>query len=90
MQSDQSTGYVLRDENGSLYLIREDVLEACRIEGADLDYARQFEREGRGEAFEINEGPFAAYSRIDDSCATHPFDVCEARPEPSATMMCAW
>lgn len=90
MEHEESAGYVFRDAEGSLYLIRDDVLEACRIDGADLDYAREFEAQGVDEGFHMAEGPFTAYRRIDDTCATHPNDVCEPRPAPPSTLMCAW
>jgi hypothetical protein len=90
VEDEQSVAYVFRDAEGSLYLIRDDVFEACRIEGGDLDYARRFEEQGVNEGFHLSDGPFTAYSRIDDTCATHPYDVCEPRPDPPSTLMCAW
>jgi hypothetical protein len=87
---EESTGYVFRDADGSLYLLREEVLEACRIEGADLEFAHRFAEEQSGDGFQVTEGPFTDYTRIDDTCATHPFDVCEPRPAAPSTLMCAW
>ena len=94
MEPEQSGGYVFRGSDGSLYLIRDDILEACKIDGGDLDFARQFERarqdDSAGRGFAMAEGPFMDIGRVDDTCATHPNDVCEPRPDPPSTMMCGW
>ena len=90
MDQPQPGAWVLRGADGSLYVLRDELMEACKIEGGDLDYARRFEAEGAGEDSLTQHGPFTRFGRVDDTCATHPFDVCEARPEPPSTMMCAW
>lgn len=90
MEPQVAAGYVLRGADGSLYLIRGEVLEACKIDGGDLEYARKFEAEGAGEDALSQRGPFTRFGRVDDTCATHPLEVCEARPEPAETLMCAW
>jgi hypothetical protein len=90
VEQQAAAGFVLRGADGTLYLIRDEVLAACKIDGGDLEYARKFEAEGAGEDSLSKLGPFARFGRVDDTCATHPLEVCEARPEPAETLMCAW
>jgi hypothetical protein len=90
VQEQEAGGYVLRGADGSLYLLRDEVLAACKIDGGDLEFARRFEAEGAGEDALAQRGPFTRFGRVEDTCATHPFEVCVARPEPPETLMCAW
>ena len=36
------SGTILRDEDGSLYFIRDEVLEACKAEGEHLKHVKDF------------------------------------------------
>jgi hypothetical protein len=82
-----SKGYVLRGKDGSLYLIRDEILEACKMEGPDLEFARdqdaRVEEEGV-EKFRISEGPFSEFARIDYKQAPR------WQNEVADTVMCGW
>ena len=83
--ADETGGYVFRGEDGSLYLLRDEILEACKIKGPDLEYAQ--EQEGDVEGFMIStSGPFTTFARV------NPLDGPTGARGTLAkdTSMCGW
>lgn len=85
-QETPPSGYVLRGNDGSLYLIRDEILEACKMDGQDLEYAQEQDARPRGEVerFEISEGPFSELARVDYKQAPR------WQAAASSTTMCGW
>ena len=82
-------GYVFRGEDGSLYLIRDEILEACRMDGGDLEYARS--QEGDVEGFAIStSGPFSSFARVDYSVAPTFGGIDVGPVGVRDTIMCGW
>ena len=83
--AEETGGYVFRGEDGSLYLLRYEILEACKIKGPDLEYAQ--EQEGDVEGFMIStSGPFTTFARV------NPLDGPTGARGTLAkdTSMCGW
>jgi hypothetical protein len=86
-----SEAYVFRAQDGSLYLIRDEVLAACKMEGEDLEFARQEDARNRDDAekFEVTEGPFSQFARVDYTQSPGFRFLRSAEPGPD-TIMCGW
>ena len=81
-------GYVFRGDDGSLYLIRDEILEACKMDGGDLEFARS--QEGDVEGFAIStSGPFSSFARVDYSVAP-TFGGGGGGLGVRDTIMCGW
>ncbi len=91
-------GTVLRGTDGTLYFIREELLEACRMEGEGAGRAQQLldERKGRSEAERLVQ-PIAFISG--DLMGKDPPAYSSYRAQPTAefyqnirasTVMCPW
>jgi hypothetical protein len=85
--AESPSGYVFRGEDGSLYLIRDEILEACKLDGGDLDYAQ--DQEGDVEGFAIStSGPFTSFARV--SYTTAPTFGGGELGVQKETIMCGW
>jgi hypothetical protein len=86
--AENPSGYVFRGDDGSLYLIRDEILEACKMDGGDLEFAKS--QEGDVEGFAISKtGPFTNFARVD--VATAPtFELARGRVPTYDTVMCGW
>jgi hypothetical protein len=94
-----SGGTFLRGEDGSLYFVRDEVLEACKVEGEHLDYANQMldadgDAEVEGFAFNVSGAPQLQPIRYVDSpnIGMQPNGAL-MRPDigaVSSTVMCPW
>jgi hypothetical protein len=85
-------GYVFRGDDGSLYLIRDEILEACKMGGGDLDYARSQESDVEGFMISAS-GPFTSFARVDYSAAPTFTNVGVPTAGLSRsydTVMCGW
>ena len=53
------SGTILRGDDGSLYFIRDEVLEACKVEGEHLEYVQQMlgDEKPEVEGFSFNLSP---------------------------------
>jgi hypothetical protein len=86
--AENPSGYVFRGDDGSLYLIRDEILEACKMDGGDLEFAQS--QAGDVEGFAISKsGPFTNFARVD--VATAPtFDLARLPSRSYDTVMCGW
>ena len=89
MAEESPGGYVFRGDDGSLYLIRDEILEACKMDGEDLEYARQQESDVEG--FAMSTGPFESFSRVDvQQGPTSQAQAANLRAVGGSTTMCGW
>ena len=86
MAQDEVGGYVFRGEDGSLYLIRDDVLEAAKLTGEYLEYAKANEPETEG--FAMSEGPFTSFNRVENVKLSTSTNLAGIKHQ--STIMCAW
>ena len=83
--ADETGGYVFRGDDGSLYLIRDELLEACKMKGEDLEFAKQ--QEGDVEGFMISTtGPFTSFARVNPQVGPTGSPTIGVKD----TSMCGW
>ena len=89
-QQSSGGGYVFRGQDGSLYLIRDEILDACKMDGDDLKYAQRQDSE-KGKS--LGGGPFSEIARVDYTDAPRHQgkepEVQDLRAE-GGTTMCGW
>jgi hypothetical protein len=87
-------GVILRGDDGSVYFIRDEILEACKTDGEDKDKAEEMAG-GEVEGFSMNfasGGNLAVVGRVESPDLRNP-DVGSRFPELNkrkSTIMCPW
>jgi hypothetical protein len=93
-----SGGTFLRGEDGSLYFIRDEILDACKVEGEHLERSEAIlgtDADGEVEGFAFSWGatPVSTvkYVQSPNIVATPNFDAGKLDPSKFAsTVMCPW
>lgn len=90
-----SGGTFLRGEDGSLYFVRDEILEACKVEGEHLENATKvLDEEGEVEGFAFSSTTLATVQpirHVDTSLIARPgTQIPNLDLGSYSTVMCPW
>jgi hypothetical protein len=88
---DAPSGLVLRGEDGSLYFIRDEILEACKAEGVHRERVEEMIDGGTEvSGFALNFGAPSRYQTIGVVSTNVQGSRLGGTYKPTSTIMCPW